>query len=54
MGDPDLRGLVSDHANKVRLDKVGDDFSSISANVTSSNTSDVGALVAVICRINYW
>lgn len=54
MDDPDLKGLVCSHANKVMHDKVGDDFSSISAVLRSSNTRDKGALKAMLCRINYW
>lgn len=37
MGDPDLRGLVCNRANKVMRDKVEHDFSSVSAIVTASN-----------------
>lgn len=54
MDDPDLKGLVCSHASKVIHDKVGDDFSSISAILQSSNARDKGALKAMFCRIYYW
>lgn len=54
LGDPDLRGLVCNHANKVMRDKVEHDFSSVSAIVTASNERGKRALTAMICRINYW
>lgn len=54
MDDPDLKGLVVHNFVGMTADKVGDDFSSISAVLRSSNTRDKGALKAMLCRINYW
>lgn len=46
--------MPCNHANKVMLDKVGGDFSLVSAKVASSNTRGEGALLAMICGINHW